>query len=82
MKVKMSKINYKQGMSKINYKQGYLENGELKFRNEKVIEQDTLTSDCWLIQFTGLEACKNCEFKDTKQCGGGETLKKMLNERI
>jgi hypothetical protein len=33
----------------MEYKEGYLENGELKFKNIKQIDQSTLTSDCWLI---------------------------------
>jgi len=62
------------------YQEGYLENGQLKFKNKKEINQSKLTSDCWMIQFKGLEACKNCEFKNTDECGGGETLKKLKND--
>ena len=62
------------------YKEGYLENGELKFKNEKEIEQSTLTSDCWLIQFKGLMACNTCELKDTDECGGGDTLKRLTDK--
>jgi len=62
------------------YQEGYLENGHLKFKNEKEIDQSKLTSDCWMIQFKGLEACENCEFKNTDECGGGETLKKFKND--
>ena len=62
------------------YKEGYIENGQLKFRNEKVIEQNELTSDCWLIQINGLDACINCEFKDTDECGGKEIIKQLQNE--
>jgi hypothetical protein len=61
------------------YQEGYVENGQLKFKNKKEIDQKNLTSDCWLIQFKGLKACENCEFKDTDECGGGETLKKLKN---
>jgi hypothetical protein len=45
--------------------------------NVKVIDQSTLTSDCWGIQFEGLSACAHCEYKNTKKCGGGNTLKKL-----
>jgi len=46
---------------------------------DKEVSQ-TLTSDCWPVQMHGLGQCKNCEFKDTEDCGGGETLKKLLAE--
>jgi hypothetical protein len=62
------------------YKEGYLENGELKFKNEVEIDQSKLNSDCWLIQFQGLNACEKCEYKGTDECGGGETLKRLNNE--
>ena len=51
--------------------------GELKETFSKEVSQDSLTSDCWMIQFKGLDACKKCEFKNTNECGGGATLKKM-----
>ena len=43
----------------------------------KIINQSDLTSDCWTVQAWGLEACKTCEFKDTKDCGGGKSLEKL-----
>lgn len=43
----------------------------------KEIDQSTLTSDCWLIQFNGLIACKSCEAFGTKDCGGGKTLRNL-----
>ena len=46
----------------------------------KVINAKDLTSDCWMIQFTGLEACKNCEFKNTPECGGQEIRKDLLTK--
>ncbi len=52
-------------------------NGQVVVENQKEIDQSTLTSDCWLIQFTGLKACETCEIKGTSECGGGETLKRM-----
>ncbi len=47
---------------------------------KKEINQSSLTSDCWLIQFEGLIACKGCEYYGTDDCGGGNTLKKLNNE--
>ncbi len=46
----------------------------------KVIKQEQLTSDCWTIQFWGLDACRCCEFKGSVECGGGKTLKKMQKD--
>ena len=40
-----------------------------------IIKQSELTSDCWSIQFTGIEACENCEYKDTDECGGKAIIK-------
>lgn len=61
-----------------------IKNGVAVEENVIEINQDHLTSDCWSIQFKGLIACKSCEFrkgtKKHKECGGGETLKKMLKD--
>jgi hypothetical protein len=40
-----------------------------------------LTSECWLIQFEGLSACEHCQFKNTKECGGKEIRKRLLNKK-
>lgn len=42
------------------YGEAKLENGKMVITNEKVIDQNTLTSDCWLIQINGLKACETC----------------------
>lgn len=34
------------------------------------VNQAHMTSECWMIQFKGLSACNDCEFKNTSQCGG------------
>ena len=44
-----------------------------------IVNQAELTSDCWLIQMQGIEACENCEFKDTTECGGKSILKRIAN---
>ena len=38
--------------------------------NIKTINQNQLTSDCWLIQFWGIKECEKCGVKNTKDCGG------------
>jgi hypothetical protein len=54
-----------------------VKDGKIVPKETKVIDQSKLSSDCWLIQFDGLNACKTCEARSTQDCGGGETLKKM-----
>ena len=51
--------------------------GKLVETDVKEIDQSQLTSDCWIVQFNGFSACDKCELKGKKNCGGGETLKKM-----
>jgi len=47
----------------------------------RLIPQNALTSECWLIQMQGLEACKTCKEKDTPECGGKNIRKKLMNEK-
>ena len=65
----------------MKYQKGIIEDGKIKIISSKVIYQGKLNSDCWLIQFNGLTACKNCEFKNTTNCGGGKTLKSLLTKK-
>ena len=46
----------------------------------KVINSNDLTADCWMIQFKGLEACKECEFKDTPDCGGQKIRQDLMTK--
>ena len=66
----------------MKYQKGIIEDGKIKIISSKVIDQSKLTSDCWLIQFYGLTACKNCELKNTTNCGGSKTLKSLLTKKI
>lgn len=43
-----------------------------------IINSTKLTSECWSIQFQGIKACKDCEFKDTSECGGEAIIKKIV----
>jgi len=45
----------------------------------KIIPQSSLTSDCWLVQFRGFNACAECPEYLGIECGGGETLTKMIH---
>lgn len=59
------------------YQQAEIKNGQLVIKESKEIDQKTLTSDCWLVQFNGLAACKKCPEKGKRSCGGGQTLKRL-----
>ena len=52
------------------YQKAEVKNGQVVITESKQINQNKLTSDCWLIQFSGLSACETCEVKDTPDCGG------------
>jgi hypothetical protein len=44
------------------------------------INQEDLTSECWLVQFYGLDYCKNrCELYKTQDCGGENIISTGLN---
>lgn len=59
------------------YQKAKIENGKVVITESKQVDQSKLTADCWIVQFNGIEACNECEYRDTKDCGGGETLKKL-----
>lgn len=56
---------------------GKVVNGQLETFDSKEISSSNITSDCWPIQFYGLDACKKCEYKNTKECGGKNIIKKL-----
>jgi len=53
-----------------------------------VIKQSSLTSDCWMVQMQGFDACVDCQFyafnpksgqlRKKSECGGGQTLALMI----
>lgn len=47
----------------------------------RIVRQGDLTSECWMVQFRGLEACRDCEFRDTEDCGGQEIRKTLKNNK-
>ena len=59
---------------------GRIENGSMVLTRVKEIKQSDLTSDCWGVQFWGLVECDHCEYRGTKDCGGGATLKRLQKE--
>lgn len=44
----------------------------------KTVRQADLTSECWTVQVWGLDACKDCEFLNTEDCGGKSVREAML----
>jgi hypothetical protein len=64
------------------YQKAVVKDNKVVITESKEIDQNTLTSDCWLIQFNGLSACKDCEVKNTPECGGGRTLTKMQTKPL
>lgn len=61
----------------MRYQTAKIRDGKIVITHSKEIEQNKLTSDCFLVQFVGIEACANCELRGTADCGGGETLKSL-----
>ena len=45
----------------------------------KVISQKMLSAECWLVQVWGFDACRDCDYKDTRECGGENILKTGKN---
>ena len=60
------------------YQEGHIKDDGIEITKQVVVDQSTLTSDCWTVQFVGLSACDTCEYRNTPECGGGDTLKKLM----
>jgi hypothetical protein len=45
----------------------------------KIIFQKMLSAECWPVQVWGIEACKDCDFQQTIECGGKQILKTGKN---
>lgn len=53
------------------YGEAELVNGKVVIVNKRVIDQSTLTADCFMIQIKGADACKGCEnLNKPRKCGG------------
>ena len=66
----------------MKYQTAEIENGSLVITSSIDLDQNKMTSDCWMIQFQGLSACVDCQLKGKKDCGGGQTLKTMKKREI
>lgn len=60
------------------YQKATVENGQIKILESKEIDQSKLTSECWMIQINGAEACKNCKYKNKPRVCGGMRLRELL----
>jgi hypothetical protein len=45
----------------------------------KIISQKMLSAECWFVQVWGIEACMDCDYRYTKECGGRQILKTSKN---
>ena len=45
----------------------------------KTINQKDLTPDCWPVQIWGIGHCKTCEFLHTRECGGKNIRKAIMD---
>lgn len=48
-----------------------------EFMGTKVVRAKLMTSECWFVQVWGLRACRGCDEKGTKECGG-ERIRKLI----
>ena len=64
-------------MSSIRVMSGTMEPDGIKFGPVKIVNQDSLTSECWLIQIYGVDTCNTCEYLNTEECGGQDIRKRM-----
>jgi hypothetical protein len=46
---------------------------------ETNIDNAMLSSECWSVQFRGFKACKGCDFKGKRDCGGKNIIKTGKN---
>ena len=47
-----------------------------------IVPSEKLTSECWMVQIAGLEACKNCEFLNKASCGGKKIRARLLQPSL
>ena len=49
--------------------------------NKRSIDNSKLSSECWSIQFHGIDYCNTCPYKDTDECGGINIRKTLKNNK-
>ena len=60
------------------WEKGEVKNGQLTITESKVVDQSSLTSDCWPVQIEGLKACETCKLLGKRNCGGKAIRAKLL----
>lgn len=65
----------------MKYSKIELKNGVAVETNVIEINQEHLSSECWMIQFNGRQACKDCDLADTGECGGQKIRTTGVNEK-
>lgn len=66
--------------------QGTLEGGELVTKKARLVPQDQMTAECFMVQAWGVDYCKTCGFygtaaKPRRDCGGKNIRKTGKNEK-
>ena len=51
----------------------------MKMVEARSIPQSQLTSECWMIQFRGKAACKDCVLRGKRECGGKHIRRTGVN---
>lgn len=49
--------------------------------NGKRINHAKLSAECWPVQIDGIEACKDCDFRDKDDCDGEGVRTTGKNEK-
>jgi hypothetical protein len=62
------------------YQKMTVKNGQPEVVESKMIDQSSLTDECWIIQMDGPKACEKCEYRDTEDCGGKELRKYFASQ--
>lgn len=57
------------------YAKGNVVNGKLVLTEKKIIDQSSLSADCFMIQINGAAACKTCENLNKPRICGGMALR-------
>lgn len=53
-----------------------------EFVGRKVVNQQQLSSECWAVQFYGLEYCTSCPYQNKKRLCGGRKIRETGKNSI
>jgi hypothetical protein len=60
------------------WQKGEVKNGQLTITESKVVDQTSLTADCWPVQIEGLKACETCRYLGKPRLCGGKAIRAKL----